>query len=156
MVRKRKQSSQATPEGSTHKRDTHRLPADWRQHLDKPGDPNYLGVSEVFRRFVDPWLTGVTQLTDIQARCSLAMLAWNLAVLPTPTRKELVSTTVEVVPVEEQDDARQCLAEFITRKEQLFSEYRWYIGDVHVESCRRGIRLVVAARELDESGSTPI
>jgi hypothetical protein len=156
MVRKREQPSQAMSEGSTHKRDTQHLPADWRHHLDKPGDPNYLGVSEVFRRFAEPILDGATQLTDITAACRLAMLAWNLAMVPPHTRLQLVSDAVKMLSNAEQLPTRQCLEVFIARKEQLFGAYRWCIGDVHVESCRRGIRLVVAARELDESGSTPI
>jgi|GEM_PF-2269472 len=31
-----------------------RVPADWQRHQDKPGDPNYLGVSEVFGQFAEP------------------------------------------------------------------------------------------------------
>jgi hypothetical protein len=153
MARKRTHTSPTPSEAPTARREAFRVPADWQHHLDKPGDPNYLGVSEVFRQFSEPMFDGASSLGEITIGCQIAMLAWNLAALPSHLRPKLVAPALQAMPLEMQALTRHYLSMLISRKETLFEQYRWLIDDCKVEEVAGEFRLVVAARELVESDS---
>lgn len=153
-MRRKSKSKQPTSSGTF--RGGNSIPEDWPQRLDQPGDPNYLGVSVIFRQYAEPMFDGAATKEEIIIGCKIAMLAWNLASLPPHKRPPFLAPALQTMPIEIQAMFRQYLSMLIERKEQQFEQYQWFIGDFHVEENAGEIRLVVMASELDQCGTIDI
>ncbi len=151
MARKRSTSQTTASAAQEKRKGAHYLPDDWQQHLNQPGDSNFLGVSIVFRQFADPMLAGTTNLEEFESACKIAMIAWNLALLMPHQRLKFIGPVLQAMPIENQIQTQQYISNLIARKEQQFGQYNWFIGDFHVEESSTGIRLVVAAKVLNSS-----
>jgi len=108
--------------------DTLRLPPDFGWSTPPliihtpPGQEKH---SAVLLRFAEPLLEDITgEYDDFSARISLAVFAWNYALLPAPQRRTLLNDTL---PWIKRLAVTRALSTLVKRKETDFAAYQWQI-----------------------------
>ena len=94
-----------------------------------PTPPGMSKMSEVLGDFVSPWIEHDLGMSEHQHLLDLAIVAWNLALLPEPKRaRQFDRTLITLVPAEtspaDRDMARQFLAAMVERKLAEFATIR--------------------------------
>ncbi len=98
--------------------------------------PDGIKMSEVLEAYVEPYLDLANTFDELRMLFLVAVLAWNIALLPEDKQQAAIDDLVEKgvhaedVEVEEaKADMRNILNELIARKELLFAEYNRFIID---------------------------
>ena len=76
---------------------------------------------------------------------SLAIVAWNLAVIPLPERDIALMEALKTVPFVQRWFVKQQLKMMITRKNFLFADHTWLVHDYQIGNSETGFRLTVQA-----------
>jgi hypothetical protein len=125
-------------------------------------DPDYEGtvfvespkdfrkMSEVLLEYVDPFLEETETYEDRSNLIDFAVMAWNLALIPEESRKELVTEFVtevcpEIEEIEEQKTLKQLMNQLIKRKLKFFAEEERFVKEYKLTENGGRIHLFVAS-----------
>ncbi len=106
-------------------------------------------MSEVLENFVDPYLGAVQNSQQRQKLFTLAVFAWNVAILPIAQQERIIETMLkESLPGADftvRQDTRQLLDSLIARKQSLFADNQRYIVDFQLQGQDQKFHLSVAS-----------
>lgn len=112
--------------------------------------PDGIKMSKVLEAFVEPYVDLTKSLDELRSLFMIAILAWNIALLPEDQQQAAVedlvrkAITAEGEETEEsQEDLKGMLYELIARKEMLFAEYRRLILNFELVETRDQYHLTV-------------
>lgn len=83
--------------------------------------PGEAKMSEVLKKFVEPYYAECKTEEDVRKLLSLAALIWNTALLPSSDREPIIQTLVEAVPPEDRRLIREHVEEMLHRKATYFA-----------------------------------
>lgn len=126
------------------------LPPDWYTTV-TPADAvdGTEPCSAIFRRFAAPLCSGREALQQMQLNFEVAMLGWNLALLPPHLRIQTLAETLRGFPADVRHLVKDHLAQLVERKERKFADYSWLIKDFHLKPEREGVSLCIAVLGMD-------
>jgi hypothetical protein len=102
-------------------------------------------MSEVLEEFVEPYLDFARNRSEREKLFSLAVVAWNLALIPENERQQIIEQgTTGNDPLARQD-AREFIDELIARKKTLFAENKRYIVEFQLQDTGKTLHLSVAS-----------
>jgi len=104
----------------------------------------YEKMSEVLGRFVDPYAQYADSEEDYKRLYSVAVIAWNAALLP-PTGRSMIQKAIQATVSSGGNDAELIINELIQRKERYFDEYTRMILHYEIEMEGDGVRVSVAS-----------
>ncbi len=111
-------------------------------------------MSETLHAFVEPYLDVVTELKQRQKLFSVAILAWNLALLPEDQQQQEMEGVIDHLSPGQgsvaRQEARTILEELIQRKQKRFSAFRQSILDFELQETRNDYHLAVISLPLAE------
>jgi len=122
------------------------LPAGWHKGLVPDNDPaGDETKSAVFQHFADPLLDENETLSSLNTKYDLAMMGWNLGMLPAQDRLKSLASLLEDMPADLRGQVEVTLQYLIERKDARFADYPWFIHAFHLEPKGTGAVLSVAA-----------
>ncbi|MGB3294074.1 MAG: hypothetical protein WBB01_13895 [Phormidesmis sp.] len=106
-------------------------------------------MSDVLDEFVEPYEDDRMTLNQRQNLLGIAVIAWNLALLPEAERKNMLKKIIkEVLQGEDplfQQETREIINEMVARKEQLFADNQRYIVSFQLQDLGTELNLTVAS-----------
>lgn len=118
-----------------------------REIVFQPGEGDKL--SAVLLDFIEPFRKHAQTDEAFKKLVTLAVIAWNAAVLPKTERKELIDTTINSIVTmageEWRKDSEDILAMLIKRKERHFAGDKRFIVDYRVAETHGEFHLSVAS-----------
>lgn len=106
-------------------------------------------MSEVLEDFVDPYLDMAQTRSQREKLFSIAVLAWNLAIMPKKEQQPLIDELLNRVLNEDdplaQQDIREIVDELIERKQTFFAKNKRYIIDYQIQDTGKEFFLSVAS-----------
>jgi len=133
-------------------RDPGQLPAEWYQGITPAevadGDDSY---SAVFLRFAAPLIDGNEPQALLHTKYGVAMMGWNLAMLPPHARVRALAKLLAEFEVDLRLNLKGTLQELVERKETSFHDNRWLISSFHLEPKENGIALYLAVMNVNVS-----
>lgn len=106
-------------------------------------------MSDVLERFVEPYEDDEMTLNHRRNLLGLAVIAWNLALLPQSERKGMMKKLMrEVLRGEDpllQREARSIIEDMVARKDQLFADNQRYIVSYELQDLGTEFHLTVAS-----------
>jgi len=100
-------------------------------------------MSEVLMEFLEPYSGQWRTEEDLRKLLSVAIIAWNAALVTGGKRSELIESTLEALPPEVRPDARAIIEEMIRRKETFFANNHRMIVDYELTMGPAGPHLSV-------------
>lgn len=104
-------------------------------------------MSEVLQAFVEPHLSFAVNKEQRQKLFAIAILAWNLALLPEEQQQEKMEEIIAQMSLgkdrQAKQDVREILEELTERKRKVFPNNRRYILDFDVRETRDDFHLSV-------------
>ncbi|HLO88664.1 MAG TPA: hypothetical protein VK203_27145 [Nostocaceae cyanobacterium] len=111
-------------------------------------------MSDIMKRFVEPYEDTVDNLRDFRSLFSLAAIAWNAALMADSEQKEeidiLLEESLQGKDAEVQQFTRQIIAELIARKKKHFSHIKRFIVDFDITETREQYHIAVVSTLLKE------
>jgi hypothetical protein len=104
-----------------------------------------INMSAVLLDFIAPYAEQWETEDALRKLLSLAVVAWNAALVSGSTRRAFIESVLEVVPPRVHQEMRALLEEMIHRKEQHFATIQRRIVDFHVTMTREGPHVSVAS-----------
>ena len=102
-------------------------------------------MSEVLDAFVEPYKEFADTGESFRKLMAIAVVAWNVSLLPKGERREMVEEMLGALPEEARADGRQIVKELVRRKKRHFSEYKRMVIDFEVADTGDGYQLIVAS-----------
>lgn len=106
-------------------------------------------MSEVILDFAEPLLSMASNDEEIKKSIGLAILIWNLSLLPTEGQSEQLEQFWPSLQADSGDehveDARSIVASLLKRKELHFQDHKRAILDYHISDTRDGLHLDVVS-----------
>lgn len=106
-------------------------------------------MSEVLEAFVEPYLDFAQTRSQRETLFSIAVFAWNLAILPESGRQaaidELIKVNLKGSSLLAEQDMREIIAELIARKQNFFANNKRYIVDFELQDTDKQFHLSVAS-----------
>lgn len=106
-------------------------------------------MSEVIEEFVDPYLEYAENYEQQMKLLSIAIFAWNIALLPKNQRKKEVTKIVGELCANAdrlaKKDTTAILEELIDRKLKMFPTIERYVLDFDLKNTRKGFHLSVVS-----------
>ena len=97
------------------------LPGDTAIVYDPPGAAK---MSEALIEFIEPYRESATTEDELRKLLTMAIVAWNAALIAPAEREALIRKTEDGLPPDMRSDFRAILEPMILRKQQLFSDNR--------------------------------
>jgi hypothetical protein len=107
--------------------------------------PGVAKMSEVLLDFVEPYRDLVGTDEALRKLLTVAMVAWNAALLPPSDREELIASTTQAHPPEMREDYRAILEPLIQRKLAVFPANRRGIVNFDLSMGASGPHLLVTS-----------
>jgi hypothetical protein len=112
---------------------------------------------EVLEELVEPYLDFTRNFSQREKLFSLALVAWNIALMPENERQQMIDQVIEQGmggndPLARQD-AREIIDGLIARKQKLFADNKRYIIDFQLQDMGQTFHLSVASTLMNPSGS---
>ncbi len=106
-------------------------------------------MSEVLESFVEPYLDSAETRKEKQMLLEIAVIAWNLAIMPEADRQPLINQMLEAGvkskdPVAQQE-MKAFFEELIDRKQKFFAQNQRFIVDFQLQDAGRQFHLSVAS-----------
>lgn len=106
-------------------------------------------MSEVLEEFVEPYLDFAQNRNHREKLFSIAMVAWNLAIMPENERQPMIDQVLKAGlkgndPLAQQD-TREIIDELIARKQKFFAKNKRYIIDFQLQDAGKRFHLSVAS-----------
>ena len=106
-------------------------------------------MSDVLEEFIEPYLPEADELEKRQMLFEMAIIAWNLAIMPEHKRQsaldELFKDLMKGKPATAKRDLNSLMDEMVARKLELFPNNRRYILDFQLEDIGDQFHLSVAS-----------
>ncbi len=106
-------------------------------------------LSAVLLDFIEPHKKAATTTAAYQKLITLAVVAWNAAILTGTERKELIDITIKAIVTsageEWRKDAENTIAMLVRRKERYFADDKRLIVDYRLTETKKEYRLSVAS-----------
>jgi hypothetical protein len=102
-------------------------------------------MSAVLLDFIAPYAEQWETEEELRKLLSLAVVAWNAALVSGSHRRAFIESVLEVVPPRVHQEMRALLEEMIRRKEHHFASHQRMIVDFHVTMTREGPHVSVAS-----------
>lgn len=106
-------------------------------------------MSDVLERFVEPYEDDEMTLNQRQNLLGIAVVAWNLALLPEDKRRGALKEIIKGILSGEdplfQQEAREIITEMVARKDQLFADNQRYIVSYQLQDLGTEYHLTVAS-----------
>jgi hypothetical protein len=114
-------------------------------------------MSEVLGQFVEPYLDEARTQHQRETLFSLAVIAWNLALMPDSDHQSFMDEVIKQGLVKQgslvQHDLEHLLDELVTRKRTFFADNQRYIIDFHLQDRRGTFHLSVASTLMKQPTS---
>lgn len=110
-----------------------------------------LKMSEVLEAFAEPYLEFATSHSQREKIFSIAIIAWNAAIMPEQERQLIIDQTMTEGlkgDLQAQKDTKDIIDEMIVRKQQLFADNQRYIIDFQLQDSGKQFHLSVASTLL--------
>ncbi|MGL5194470.1 MAG: hypothetical protein ACRC8Y_12870 [Chroococcales cyanobacterium] len=110
-------------------------------------------MSEVLEAFVEPYLDLIQSPSEREKFFTLAVMAWNFAIMPEQERPSMIDELIKVGlkgndPLAQQD-TREIIDELIARKQKFFAKHQRFIVDFQLQDTGKEIHLSVASTLLN-------
>jgi len=106
-------------------------------------------MSEVLEEFVEPYLDFAQNRSEREKLFSIAVIAWNLAIMPEQGRQPLIDQVIKAGlngnDLLAQQDTQEIIDELIARKQNFFAKNKRYIVDFQLQDTGRQFHLSVAS-----------
>lgn len=104
-------------------------------------------MSEVLWSFVEPYREFANTEEALRRLLTLAVLAWDAALLPEEERPRMIGEVFQALPLDEElrTGLRGIVDELIERKERCFSQYKRPIVDFELQDRGRDYHLIVVS-----------
>jgi hypothetical protein len=106
-------------------------------------------MSEVLEAFVEPYLDFARNQSQREKLFGIAMIAWNLALIPGGDRPSLINKMIKAGiksnDLLAQQDTREIINEMIVRKQNFFANNKRYIIDFQLQDAGKQFHLSVAS-----------
>jgi hypothetical protein len=103
-------------------------------------------MSEVMWEFLEPYLEDAPTLEMLRKLVSVALVAWNVALLPaTESSEEYINGSMQAIPSNLRADFKAIVREMIERKQIYFAQYTRPILDYELVDTRQGYHLSVVS-----------
>ena len=106
-------------------------------------------MSDVLESFVEPYEDDEMTLSQRQNLLGIAVVAWNLALLPEDKRRGALKEIIKGILSGEdplfQQEAREIITEMVARKDQLFADNQRYIVSYQLQDLGTEYHLTVAS-----------
>jgi hypothetical protein len=105
-------------------------------------------MSEVLEEYVEPYADSAPNYSQRQKLFELAIIAWNLAMMPESGRKVMIDEFLQQGIKGNrliQQDARKVLEAMMVRKQEFFADHRRYIIDFKLQDLGDQFHLSVAS-----------
>ena len=116
--------------------------------------PGELKMSEVLEDFVAPWVKHDTSMLEHKNLLSLAIVAWNVALLPEADRELRTDKFLTaLIPSNQRENlplARRFVAELVERKLNDFAPIRRFIYSCKLTELGNGQRHISVASTFDQ------
>jgi arylsulfatase A-like enzyme len=113
-------------------------------------------MSEVLRDFIEPYIEFADNAEAMRRLITVALVAWNTALLPKAEQAESLKQVSEALPADVVDDFYAIVAEMIERKNTLFAEYTRTILDYELTDTGDSYRIsVISTLPQAHDESTP-
>jgi hypothetical protein len=106
-------------------------------------------MSEVIMSFVEPYRDYAHTYEELNKLITLAIVAWNAALLPKDEWKEMVDKISSSFSPSDAEDFKQITEMLVERKRRYFSDNKRLILDYHLSESREGFHLSVASMLRD-------
>ncbi len=105
-------------------------------------------MSDVLEEFVEPYLPAVNNHSQRQKLFTMAVIAWNAAIMPAQERQSMLDSTIKQGltgnPLA-QMDALNIIEEMVQRKQQFFADNKRMIMDFQLQEIGKTFHLSVAS-----------
>ncbi|MDH7486646.1 MAG: hypothetical protein QHJ81_10280 [Anaerolineae bacterium] len=110
-------------------------------------------MSKVLWRFIEPYREFADTEEALRKLLTLAILAWDAALLPKEERPHMIDKVFQTLPPDEElrIGLRGIVDELIERKERYFSQYKRSIIDFELQDRGRDYNLIVVSFLEDTS-----
>jgi hypothetical protein len=95
-------------------------------------------MSEVLLEFVEPYLSECRTEEELKKLFTVALVAWNAALVTGAPRTELIQGALQVVPPEVRPDMQAFIEELIRRKETFFADNKRMMMDYQLTMTPNG------------------
>lgn len=103
-------------------------------------------MSEVLVDFIEPYSMSVRTEEEYQKLLSVALIAWNAALLPPNGRQEMIDSIIgKAIPADSADDAKLVIHELIRRKDRYFADIKRSILLYELTMTKEGPHISVAS-----------
>jgi O6-methylguanine-DNA--protein-cysteine methyltransferase len=150
--RKRRQKRAETPSSPAPKQDLLREMmaeleneaafSNMKSVINPPGQEK---MSEVLGQFIEPYMDAAEDVASMQKLTTIAMVAWNAAILADDRRESFLDSILDAFPKKVRVDAARMIEEMIQRTNRYFADNRRQIVNVQVTDTGDGFHLAVAS-----------
>jgi hypothetical protein len=112
-------------------------------------------MSDVLEEFIEPFIPLVPGPEGFRKLVSVAVIAWNAALLPDDERNALIEKAMDAASEDVRDDLEQVLADMIHRKLAFFADNRRTILSYQLTPGPRGPHLSVLSTLGDDGLTAP-
>ena len=105
-------------------------------------------MSDVLEEFIDPYLDAVETRNQHEKLFSIAIVAWNLAIMPKADRQPLMQQLIDQAAGNDQlarHDTQEILDQMIARKERFFADNKRYILNFQLQGRGNNLHLTVTS-----------
>jgi hypothetical protein len=102
-------------------------------------------MSEVLSEFIEPYERMAKTEDAYNRLLSVAVVAWNAALLPDRQRHELITTMINAAKTPDADEAKLVIQELISRKDKYFPDIKRFIISYELTMTREGPHISVAS-----------
>ena len=108
--------------------------------------PGQVRMSDVLEEFIEPFREPTHDAGDLKLLLSLALIAWNAALLPVTERNQMIDGIIgKTLPPDVKAEAVGMIRKLIERKEKDFAHYPRRIVDYQLTTTKDGWHLSVAS-----------
>ena len=109
-----------------------------------------LKMSAVIMEFIQPYIDDIETLEQYRSLVSIAVIAWNAAIIPLSQRAEMLLTFEEVIPGDSSVSFQKVMEEFIERKQAYFPDINRFIVRYEVTETEDDWHLAIASNMTEE------
>ncbi len=107
--------------------------------------PDGIKMSEVMQSFIQPYLGGDITKDTLTKVMSVAVVAWNAAMVPEQERKELFAGLAKAFPAHMVEEGLDVMEHMMDRKRQLFSDCTRFVYSYEIVEKKNSYQLLVTS-----------
>lgn len=107
--------------------------------------PDGIKMSEVMQDFIEPYLGDDITKDTLTKVMSVAVVAWNAAMVPEQERKELFAGIAKAFPAHMVEEGLDVLEHMLDRKRRLFFDCTRFVYSYEIVEKKNSYQLLVAS-----------